>query len=74
MRKFSNVVVGLVAAGVCVLITYLTLDASFTNILYNLSFLAVMLIIMFTGLALVMRSSMALLLFSVATPVATICP
>ena len=51
MRKFSNVVVGLVAAGVCVLITYLTLDASFTNILYNLCFLAVMLIIMFTGLA-----------------------
>ena len=49
MRKFSNVIVGLVAAGVCALITYLTLDSSFANIVYNLSFLAVMLIIMAVG-------------------------
>ena len=49
MRKFSNVVVGLVAAGVCALITYLTLDSSFSNIVYNLCFLAVMLIIMVVG-------------------------
>ena len=49
MRKLSNVVVGLVAAGVCALITYLTLDSSFSNIVYNLCFLAVMLIIMVVG-------------------------
>jgi len=49
MRKFSNVVIGLVAAGVCALITYLTLDSSFTNIVYNLCFLAVMLMIMAVG-------------------------
>ena len=50
MRKFSNVVVGLTAAGVCALITYLTIDSSLSNIIYNLCFLAVMLIIMAVGL------------------------
>lgn len=50
MRKFSNVVVGLTAAGVCALITYLTIDSSLSNIIYNLCFLAVMLMIMAVGL------------------------
>ncbi len=50
MRKFSNFVIGLTAAGVCVLITWLTLDSKFANIVYNLCFLAVMIIIMVVGL------------------------
>lgn len=50
MRKFSNFIVGLIAAAVCVLITYLTLDSSFSNIVYNLCFLGVMLLIMAVGL------------------------
>ncbi len=45
MRKVSNVIVGLLAAGVCALITWLTLDSNFANVIYNLGFLAVMLII-----------------------------
>ena len=45
MRKVSNVIIGLLAAGVCGLITWLTLDSSFANIVYNLSFLVVMVII-----------------------------
>ena len=45
MRKVSNVIVGLLAAGVCGLITWLTLDSSFANKVYNLSFLVVMVII-----------------------------
>ena len=49
MRKVSNVIVGLVAAGVCGLITWLTLDSSFANIVYNLCFLAVMLVIIAAG-------------------------
>ena len=50
MRRFTNVIVGLAAAGVCGLITYLTLDSSHINIIYNLCFLAVMLVIMLVGL------------------------
>ncbi|MBP3873371.1 MAG: MotA/TolQ/ExbB proton channel family protein [Lachnospiraceae bacterium] len=50
MRKVSNVIVGLIAAGVCVLITWLTWDSSFANKVYNLCFLAVMIIIMLGGL------------------------
>ncbi len=50
MRKFSNILIGLAAAGVCGLITWLTLDSNFANIVYNLCFLAVMLIIMAVGL------------------------
>ena len=50
MRKTSNVIVGLLAAGVCGLITWLTLDSAFTNIIYNLCFLVVMLVIMAVGL------------------------
>ncbi len=45
MRKVSNVIVGLLAVGVCGLITWLTLDSSFANIIYNLGFLVVMVII-----------------------------
>ena len=45
MRKVSNVIIGLLAAGVCALITWLTLDSNFANVIYNLGFLAVMLII-----------------------------
>ncbi len=51
MRKFTNTIVGLIAAGVCVLITWLTLDASTMNLIYNLSFLAVMLVIIAVALA-----------------------
>ena len=50
MRRFTNVIAGLAAAGVCGLITYLTLDSSHINIIYNLCFLAVMLVIMLVGL------------------------
>ena len=49
MRKFSNFIAALAAAGVCLLITYLTLDADFKNIVFNFAFLAVMLIIMLVG-------------------------
>ena len=50
MRKVSNLVVGLLAAGVCILITYLTLDASRFNIFFNLGFLVVMVMIILGGL------------------------
>ena len=49
MRKFSNFIAAIAAAGVCFLITYLTLDADFKNIVFNFAFLAVMLIIMLVG-------------------------
>ena len=55
MRRFANIVIGLLAAGVCVLITWLTLDANTANIIYNLCFLAVMLIIMGVGLSIGFR-------------------
>ena len=50
MRKVSNVIVGLLAVAVCGLITWLTLDSNFTNIVYNLCFLVVMVVIMAVGL------------------------
>ena len=50
MRKFSNFIAALAAAAVCFLITYLTLDAEFKNIVFNFCFLAVMLIIMLAGI------------------------
>ncbi len=50
MRKFSNIVIGVLAAAVCALITWLTIDSSFANIVYNLCFLAVMLVIMMVGI------------------------
>ncbi len=50
MRRVSNIIVGLLAAGVCGLITWLTLDSNFANIIYNICFLVVMLIIMAVGL------------------------
>ena len=46
MRKFSNVVVGILAAIVCALITYITRDSSRQNFIFNLAFLAVMMLIM----------------------------
>lgn len=51
MRKGSNFIVGALAAGVCLLITYITLDASRSNIIYNLCFLAAMLVIVIAGCA-----------------------
>ena len=50
MRRFSNIIVGLIAACVCALITWLTIDASPANIIYNLCFLVVMILIMLSGL------------------------
>ena len=50
MRRFSNIIVGLIAAGVCALITWLTIDASPANIIYNICFLVVMILIMLSGL------------------------
>ena len=38
MRKFSNFIAALAAAAVCFLITYLTLDAEFKNIVFNFCF------------------------------------
>ncbi len=45
MRRFSNVIVGLLAAGVCAFITVMCLDASFESQLYNLIVLGIMLLI-----------------------------
>lgn len=50
MRKFSNVLTGLLAAGVCVFVTIVAMDAgNLYTMIYNLVFLAVMLIIMLTA-------------------------
>ena len=49
MRKVSNWIVGFLAAAVCAGITYITRDASYGNILYNLAFLAAMIIILIVG-------------------------
>jgi len=51
MRKASNLLAGILAAAVCVLITYLTLDASRENIIFNLCFLGVMVAIIIAALA-----------------------
>lgn len=45
MRKVSNVIVGLAAAAVCALMAWITLGAGREAVIYNLSFLAVMLLI-----------------------------
>ncbi len=45
MRKFSNVLVGVMAGAVCVFVTLLALDSDIFTIVYNLAFLAVMLLI-----------------------------
>ena len=47
MRRSSNLLVALGAAAVCAFMTYLTLGAGLVTILYNVGFLAVMLIIIF---------------------------
>lgn len=49
MRRGTNWIVGLMAAGVVCAITYVTMDASFGNILYNLAFLTAMILILLVG-------------------------
>ncbi len=49
MRKVTNWIVGFLAAAVCAAITYITLDASLGNIIYNLCFLAAMVVILIVG-------------------------
>lgn len=49
MRKVTNWIVGFMAAAVCLGITYITLDASLFNIIFNLCFLAAMLVILAVG-------------------------
>ncbi len=50
MRKTSNVLTGLIAAGICGAMVWLTLGAGLATIIYNLSFLAVMLVIILLAL------------------------
>ncbi len=52
MRKASNYLVGLMAAGVCFLMTWLTITADLTAVIYNLAVLGVMLIIIICAIAL----------------------
>ena len=40
MRRVSNIIVGLLAAGVCGLITWLTLDSNFANIIFDYNLVA----------------------------------
>lgn len=47
MRRFSNGLIAVMAAAVCVLITLLALESDLYTIIYNLSFLVVMLVIIF---------------------------
>lgn len=51
MRKFSNWIIGILAAGVCALITWITRDASKSNVIFNLGFLAVMVLVIIVGWA-----------------------
>ena len=46
MRKVSNVLTAILAAGICVFITMLSIDADIYTIIYNLAFLGIMLVIM----------------------------
>ena len=46
MRKVSNVLTAILAAGICVFITMLAIDADIYTIIYNLVFLGIMLVIM----------------------------
>lgn len=51
MRKFSNVLTGLLAAGVCIFITVLSLDADIYTLIYNLAILGIMVVlIIFAGI------------------------
>ncbi len=52
MRKVSNVIVGLVAAGVCAFMGWITLGAGMESIIYNFTFLGVMLFIILLALCL----------------------
>lgn len=49
MRRVTNWIVGFMAAAVCAGITYITMDASVGNIIYNLGFLAAMIVILLVG-------------------------
>lgn len=52
MRKVSNVIVGLVAVGVCAFMGWITLGAGMESIIYNFTFLGVMLFIILLALCL----------------------
>lgn len=47
MRKVSNALVGVLAAGVCLFISMLAISSDLYTMIYNLAFLGVMLIVMF---------------------------
>ena len=49
MRKASNILVALLGAGVCAFITWLAIDTDRFTLIYNLAFLAVMLLIIFVA-------------------------
>ena len=49
MRRVTNWIVGFMAAAVCAGITYITMDASVGNIIYNLGFLQPMIVILLVG-------------------------
>ncbi len=49
MRKFSNAAAFLLAAAVCAFITWITMDSATSNIIFNLVFLAVMVLIVIAG-------------------------
>ncbi|MDO4475382.1 MAG: hypothetical protein Q4B59_01175 [Lachnospiraceae bacterium] len=46
MRKTSNVIVGLMSAAVCAFVSYMMLGSGLFTIIYNLGFLAIMLLIL----------------------------
>ena len=50
MRKFSNLLTGLAAAAVCAMMTWISLGAGLTTVIYNLIFLAVMVLIIVLAL------------------------
>lgn len=49
MRKASNVLVGILAAGVCAVMVWISAGAGLYTMIYNLAFLAVMLLIILLG-------------------------
>ena len=55
MRRASNFLVGLAAAGVCALMVWITLGAGIQTVIYNLVFLGIMLFIIFLALVLGFR-------------------
>ena len=55
MRKTTNLLTGLAAAGVCAFMTWISYSAGLTSMIYNLVFLAVMLLIILLSLVLGFR-------------------